>query len=58
MATSRQVKVEFVVTRSFDAFNEGERFTAERDEWAKRMLDAGLLKEVPGGAGTDQARQG
>lgn len=57
MAT--KTKVEYVVTRSFDAFNEGERFTVERgDEWAKRMLDAGLLKEVPGGTGTDQARQG
>ena len=57
MAT--KTKVEYVVARSFDAFNEGERFTAERgDGWAKRMLDAGLLKEVPGGEGTDSARQG
>lgn len=58
MATNRQAKAEFVVTRSFDAFNEGERFTVERDDWAERMLAAGLLKEVPGGEGTDQARQG
>lgn len=58
MATSKAAKITFVVTRSFGTMNEGDQFTSERDDWTKRHEAAGLLKEVPGGEGTDQAREG
>lgn len=59
MATSKAVRFEIIVTRSFGSLNEGERFEAEPgDEWVAAHQAAGLLKEVPSGQGQDQAREG
>jgi len=59
MPASKAAKITFVVTRSFGTLNEGDRFEWDKDdEWAKRHVKAGLLREERRGEGEDSARQG